>query len=278
MSKKVVDLSTHNGNFNFQILKDFGITGVILRLCWIGNHNNHEKDTRLHEYIKQAKAIGFSIDFYVYSYCESLDALKSGLEFIDQIIEDEDISKNSTIFLDLEDPLITYLSKEELTKQAEFFCNYIILRGFKSGIYANKYWFYNKLYVNKLSQYEIWLAQWNVEKPSVDFRVDLWQYTDDLCLFDGNIEHRFDCNIDYRENEEKPKEGDFEMKVYSNGSTPEIVYQDILCTKQIGYLHPYEKASCYGIIDGKALIVYKVDNSNNQKSGFVKWLGGVQNG
>lgn len=272
MSRQIIDLSEHNGNFNFQILKDRGITGVILRLCWLGNYNNHTKDKRLHEYINQAKKMGFSIDYYVYSYCENMDSLKSGLEYIDRIIEDEDIS-NSTIFLDLEDPQIENLSSEELTRQAEYFCNYMILRGFKAGIYANKFWFENKLDINKISQYQIWLAEWGVSKPTVNFKYDIWQYTDSLYIDDK----RFDSNNDYREEKPIIEEG-FDMKTYSNGSTPEIVYQDLLCTKQIGYLHPYEKATCYAIIDEKALIVYKVDNSNNQKSGFVKWLGGVQNG
>ena len=76
------------------------------------------------------------------------------------------------------------------------------------------------------------------------------------------------------------KESDFEMKIYQNGSTIEPVYQDINCTKQIGYLHEWEKAECYGTISNgtfvRALIVYDVDGTNNKKSGFVKWLGGVK--
>lgn len=69
--------------------------------------------------------------------------------------------------------------------------------------------------------------------------------------------------------------GDFEMKIYQNGSTKEIVYQDTNCTKQIGYLNPYETAECYGIINNLALVVYNVDNSSYKKTGFVKWLGGI---
>lgn len=72
------------------------------------------------------------------------------------------------------------------------------------------------------------------------------------------------------------KKEDYEMKVYKNGSTKEKVYQDSKCTKQIGYLNSYESAECYGIIDGLALIVYKVDGTTNKKTGFVKWLGGVK--
>lgn len=35
MSKKVIDLSEHNGIFDLNILKENGIEGVILRLGWI---------------------------------------------------------------------------------------------------------------------------------------------------------------------------------------------------------------------------------------------------
>lgn len=66
------------------------------------------------------------------------------------------------------------------------------------------------------------------------------------------------------------------MKDYINGSTTEYVYQDAQCTKQIGYLHPHEIAKCYGIVNNKALVVYTIDGTSNQKSGFCKWLGGIK--
>jgi hypothetical protein len=271
--QKAVDLSEHNGNFNLQMLKDNGIKGVILRLCWLGNHNNHTKDKQIENYYKQAKALGLNIGFYAYSYCETIDALKSGLIYIDHLLEDLGVPNGHTIFLDLEDSQISKLSKSELTNQAEYFCNYYILRGYKSGVYANANWFKNKLDVNKLLNYKIWLAQWDVKKPTVSFKVDVWQYTDKLYInnkrFDGNECYCDNCNND-------DNGGDFEMKVYQNGSTPEIVYQDSGCTKQIGYLHPKEQATCYGIVDNKALIVYTIDGTNNLKSGFVKWLGGIK--
>lgn len=65
------------------------------------------------------------------------------------------------------------------------------------------------------------------------------------------------------------------MKIYKNGSTKEPIYQDTNCTKQIGYLNPWEQAECYGEINGKALIVYSVDNKGYKKTGFAKWLGGI---
>lgn len=271
--KKVVDLSEHNGIFDFNILKENGIEGVILRLGWIGNKNNHTIDKRLQDYVNQAKRVGLKIGFYIYSYCRSLDALKSGIEWADTILEN--IGLTTSIFLDLEDSQIDDLSKEELTKQAEYFCNYYKLKGYNSGVYANKYWFNNKLNVNKLLDYKIWLAEWGVDQPTVSYKVDIWQYTSDLYInnkrFDGNYCYCDDCS-----NNDNDNKGGFEVKDYINGSTTEYVYQDAQGTKQIGYLHPHEKAKCYGIVNNMALVVYTIDGTNNQKSGFCKWLGGIQ--
>lgn len=70
--------------------------------------------------------------------------------------------------------------------------------------------------------------------------------------------------------EEKP------MKHYHNGSTKEKIFADTLCTKQIGYLSPYETCECFGVFQNRALVRYKVDGKDNYKIGFAKWLGGVK--
>lgn len=72
------------------------------------------------------------------------------------------------------------------------------------------------------------------------------------------------------------EKGGYEMKIYQNGSTQEIVYSDKNCTQKLGYLHPREKAECYGVVDNKAIVVYNVDHTNNKKVGFVRWLGGIE--
>lgn len=266
---KVIDLSENNGDIDLRMIKEEGIDNVILRLCWIGNKNNHTKDKLIDYYYTQAKIYNMKIGFYVYSYCESVENLKLALNYIDNILNELN-AKNNEIYLDLEDKQISGLSKENLTEQAKYFCNYYKEKGYKSGIYANLDWFKNKLEYNELKNYKIWLAEWNVTKPSIE--CDLWQYTDNLIINNK----RFDCSYIINENEDEKKEGEFEVKDYENGSTIEYVYQDDHDFKQIGYLHPYETAKCYGIVNNRALIVYTVDGTTSKKSGFVKWLGGIK--
>ena len=273
---KIIDISQHNEKIDFNKVKQDRIDGVIIRVGWIGNKENHTIDKYFEEYYQGATKVGLKIGFYVYSYCKSQQAIASGTQwFLNKIYNKQ---CDFACFIDLEDPTIEYLDKEELTRHAEVFCKTVESKGKKAGVYASEYWFKYKMYIDRLITYKIWLAKWVNNKPQENFRYDLWQYTSE-----GKV-NGINTNVDMNEciqceNEEKQNinvGSDFEMKVYQNGSTVEPVYQDINCTKQIGYLHEWEKAECYGIINGVALIVYNIDNTNNKKSGFVKWLGGVK--
>ena len=63
---------------------------------------------------------------------------------------------------------------------------------------------------------------------------------------------------------------EFEVaKTYQNGSTKETVYADSLCTKVVGSLNTWEKCECLGIVNGRYIVKYKVDGTNNYKVGFV---------
>ena len=276
---KIIDISQHNDKIDFNAVKQDGIDGVIIRVGWIGNKENHKIDKYFEQYYQEAIKVGLKIGFYVYSYCKSQQAIVSGTQwFLNKIYNKQ---CNLACFLDLENPTIEYLDKEELTRHAEIFCNTVESKGKKAGVYASEYWFKYKMYIDRLITYKIWLAKWASNKPNENFRYDLWQYTSQGKVNGINtfvdMNECIQCeNTEQTEN----KESDFEMKIYQNGSTIEPVYQDINCTKQIGYLHEWEKAECYGIISNgtfvRALIVYNIDNTNNKKSGFVKWLGGVK--
>lgn len=183
----------------------------------------------------------------------------------------------------MEDSTISHLGKDELTSHCLQFCDLVSSCGLTCGTYANLNWFKNYLYVDKLIKYKIWLAQYTTAKNhSANFKVDIWQYSSKGSI--NGIYSNVDMNkIENWENPPQITEGsfenkgdEFEMKIYLNGSTKEIVFSDKNCTKQLGYLNPYETAQCYGIVDNKAIIVYNVDNTNNKKVGFVKWLGGIK--
>lgn len=173
---KGIDISEHNGNIDFLKVKQSGIDFVIIRIGWIGNKENHTVDKKFEEYYTQAKYAGLKIGFYVYSYCNSVISIVSGVKWVLNQIKNKTF--DMPIFLDLEDSTISKLTKYNLTNQAYQFCYLIEREGKKAGIYANLDWFKNKIDVNSLIRYKIWLAEWNgKENHTATFKVDLWQYT-----------------------------------------------------------------------------------------------------
>ena len=286
MSKIIIDVSNHNGNIDFEKVKNAGVSGVIIRAGWIGNKQNHTVDLKFQENYEKAKNAGLEIGFYVYSYCKSVETVLQGTDWLINKIRDKEFTL--PVFLDLEDSTIKSCGKENLTNQAVEFCKRIESSlGKKAGIYANKYWFANLVDVNSLTSYKIWLAEWNgKENHTANFNVDLWQYTSNgsvngilgrvdmnKCLNCQNAPHPTETPTT---NSENTNNGGYEMKTYKNGSTKEVVYQDTSCQKSIGYLNPYETAQCFGIVNNLALVVYNVDKKGYKKTGFCKWLGGIK--
>lgn len=277
--KKVLDLSEHNGSIDFKKVKEAGITDIILRVGWIGNKVNHTLDKKFLSYYKEARTLGFNIGAYVYSYCKNLNAIESGCNWLFNQIKTK--SFELPIFLDLEDETISILSKADLTNHAVKFCKYFEAKGYKSGVYASKYWFLNKLTIQKLLDYTIWLAEWTTNNNhTLGFKVDLWQYTDK-----GKVKG-INTNVDISkclckciDTKENTKKEEFEMpKTYKNGSTTEVVYADSNCSIKIGSLNPYEQCECLGTVNNRYIVKYKIDlNKNNYKVGFVKYSGGIKN-
>lgn len=85
--------------------------------------------------------------------------------------------------------------------------------------------------------------------------------------------------IDFSDYE--PSGGGFDVKVWKNGSTRELVYMTTAaCKKQgndnIGSLAPRESCNCYGIVDNCYIVAYRIDGTTTFKVGYVKYSGGVK--
>ena len=106
---------------------------------------------------------------------------------------------------------------------------------------------------------------------------------DGATWYDEFVKHRVKPSdyIDFNDfKNDAPSGGDFEVKIWTNGSTKELVFQTTTdCKAQknhIGSLSPRESCECYGIIDGCYLVAYKVNGTTAKKCGFVKYAGGVK--
>jgi GH25 family lysozyme M1 (1,4-beta-N-acetylmuramidase) len=276
MKEKVIDISEHNGNIDFEHVKKAGINKVIIRIGWIGNKENHTLDKKFNEYYKQARLYNFQIGFYVYSYCLTTKAIESGMRWAEKQICNKQV--DLPVFIDMEDQSIYRCSNTELTRHVTTFCKFFKQKGYQAGVYASKYWFTSKFDINKILDYKIWLAEWNNKNNhTLKYKVDLWQYTSNghVAGIKGRVDMNY-CLCECDEKQEKIKE-DFEMaKTYRNGSTPEVVYSDSSCSMSIGRLNPKEICECIGIVKNRYIVKYKIDGTANYKVGFVKYNGGIK--
>lgn len=265
---KGIDISEFQNNINYDKLKADGIEFAIIR-CGYGKNAN-QKDALFEQHYANCKRVGIKVGAYLYSYANTIDGAKLEAENCLNFISGKQFEL--PIFYDVEDDGTTgKADKYTITKMCETFCNRIIGAGYQSGVYASLYWFNEKMYVEALEKYNIWLAQWNNE-ITANFRVDIWQYTSDGHI--DSIGGRVDMNECYKF---YPYNEDPDEKIgkYKNGSTKEGVYSDTELSHYIGYLNPYEKCDYLGITRGRAIVKYKVDNQDNYKIGFVEWLGGI---
>lgn len=101
---KGIDVSENNGYIDFEKVKNNGVDFVIIRIGWIGNKENHTMDKYFESYYQKAKEAGLKIGFYVYSYCKSIDTIKSGSEWVlNQLILRNIKNFEMPLFIDMED-------------------------------------------------------------------------------------------------------------------------------------------------------------------------------
>ena len=274
--KKGIDISEWQSNVDYNLLKSQGIEFAIIR-CGYGKNLN-QKDTCFEKHYQGLKNAGIKIGCYLYSYCESVEnAIKEAENCLNFI---KGKSFDLPVFYDLEDKVTLKCGRIQITQMAIDFCKTIENAGYTAGIYASLNWYKNYIDISKLSNYKIWVAEWN-GKSNPSINCDYWQYSSSGKVNGilGNVDMNYAINdLPNNSNNENNSYigGDEPVRVYQNGSTIEPVYADINCTIKIGNLNKYEKCDCFGTFKNRAMVRYAVDNSTNYKIGFVKWTGGVK--
>lgn len=263
----IIDLSEHNGYVDFDKLKTTNVKGIIIRAGWIGNKNNHTVDKYFEDYYKNATRVGFPVGVYVYNYCKSIEAVKSGCKWLYNLTKGKTFDLG--FFIDMEDNSTIICGKNNLTDIAKYFCEY-----FKnSGVYANLDWFKNYLNYEQLEKYTIWLAQYN-SKMTFNKKVDLWQFSNKE-KFIGIV-----GNVDTSKVlKNYPQEVENVVEYFINNSYITPVYCDWNCTYRIGSLNKAEKVQSLGLnINSKGervvIVHYPVDKTSNAKVGFVRMTNG----
>lgn len=207
---KGVDISTWQKNVDYLRLKANGIEFAIIR-CGYGK-NESQKDNMFEKHYAGCVYAGMKVGAYLYSYASTVEGARLEAENCLKFIKGKKF--DLPIFYDVENKIQQNIDRNTLTEMCKVFCDTIINAGYQAGVYANLYWFNNKLNVKDLEKYNIWLAQWN-SKPTANFRVDIWQY--DVGTIEGNV-GKIDKDIAYKEYGQTYQQP-VENSVYKVGNT-----------------------------------------------------------
>lgn len=195
MSRKGIDVSTWQGEINWDKVKNSGIEFAIIRSGW-GYNGDGEIDKYFKKNINEAKSAGIKVGVYHYSYADSVENAKQEAEYCLNIVDSAKVKLDLPIYFDIEDPsILNKYDKNLRTNMCIAFCSEIEKAGYWAGVYSNLNWFNNYLNKEELSKrYTLWLAQYNNIN---EMNCDIWQYTSSGSVsgINGNV----DMNIMYRD-------------------------------------------------------------------------------
>ena len=186
ITKKIfngIDVSVYQGTIDWTKVSESGIDFAMIRAGYrgYGDKGSLVEDTMFAKNALGAKINKIDIGVYFYSQAINIEEAKEEAKFVVSLIKKYGIDVKYPIAIDTElSPMGTgradNISKEKRTEVVKAFCETIKQLGYKPMIYANKYWLYDNLNVQQISQYDIWLAHY-IESTDYKYQYMMWQYT-----------------------------------------------------------------------------------------------------
>lgn len=196
VSLKGIDVSYHQGVIDWTKVKDSGIEFAMIRASrgYISKKKPMTADTMFAANITGALAAGIKVGVYHYSYAHTVEeAIEEANFFIDTI---SSYSITYPVVLDLEEDSQAKLGKDKLTAIAVAFMETVKNAGYTPMLYSNKYWLTAHYDMTRLTDYDVWLAQWS-SAPTYSGTFGIWQYSATGVV--SGINGYVDLNISYRD-------------------------------------------------------------------------------
>ena len=192
---KGIDVSVHQGNIDWQKVKNAGIDFAILR-CGYGSDIASQDDSQFARNMAECERIGMPFGVYLYSYANSVEKAKSEAQHVLRLIGDHKLQY--PIYYDLEDSGTTgKCSKALILEMAKAFVDILESKGYWVGIYANTYW--NNTYLTDAwyNTKARWVAQY-YDKCTYKGEYGMWQYSSKGKVdgIQGNVDMNY-CYVDY---------------------------------------------------------------------------------
>ena len=190
-----IDVSRWQGEIDWKKVKESGIKFAMIRM---GLGNKNDSGMRLDEYfirnVREARAAGVDIGCYFYSYAHNIVEANEEAQFVIDTLRDYPGVFTYPIVLDLESRGLEALGKDVLTNVILAFGAAIEKAGYYFAFYSNPNWLTYMLHADKLTNFDLWLAEWK-EKPTYEGKFTIWQYgVDKVNGINGDV----DMDISYK--------------------------------------------------------------------------------
>ena len=164
-----IDVSSYQNTINWPAVAKSKHFAIIRAGTGYGGGDN--KDSKFEENYKNAKNAGVKVGAYWYSYAKSVsDAQNEAKYFMGHLKGKQfewpvyyDIEENSQFNAGIQDDI------------AKAFCDILEANHYFCGIYTGAWVLNNKFNSYTKTRYSIWIANWDVSKPSYSGNYDVWQ-------------------------------------------------------------------------------------------------------
>lgn len=192
---KGIDVSYAQGAVDWAAVKAAGVDFAMIRASRgaVGG-KPIAKDSTFDYNITEATKNNIKVGVYHYIYATTTSQAKKEARFFLKTIEPYRITY--PVVLDVEEQYQADLGKKKITNIVKAFLDEVNAAGYYTMLYSNKAWLTNYLDTSKLTEHDIWLAQWNTV-PTYEGEFGMWQYSSKGIV--SGIEGYVDLNISYKE-------------------------------------------------------------------------------
>lgn len=178
-SRLITDVSSHNGDINWEKVKGAGIKGAMIRVGYRGYGDaTIVEDDCFQKNIAGAKDAGLKVGVYFFSQATTPEEAIEEAEYVTKKIWGRGVTL--PVAFDMEpfmgnERFINHDIKSK-TEMADAFLKVISKFGYEPILYGNPTWLSNDVDISKLTEYPVWLAHYtfSTEWP---YAFRMWQFT-----------------------------------------------------------------------------------------------------
>ena len=180
----MIDVSTYNGDIDWNTVKAAGVDYAIIRVGYRGYGTARlVQDRRFEQNMRGAINAGIRVGAYIVTQAVNTEEAVEEASFIVEKCRGYNVTLPLAIDVEwagnsYEEGRANSISASTRTDVINAFARTVMNSGYTAMAYANKDWFENKIYSGNLfSSCKIWLAQYRNTEYTYGGRVNMWQYT-----------------------------------------------------------------------------------------------------